>query len=244
MMDFTLTPGILKFASAFPDPPFEVEDQGEATGFDLELMQEICGHLQISCELDKYAGDDFNGIFDGLANGNYDAVISGTTITPARQEIALFSDPYLKFNQGLAVNVHRTPDIKSLDQLQGQIVGIQVGNTSDRVAKQLLDQGAIKGIKYYPYHGIVTALDDLSDGTIGAFIKLFPVLKWLTKNRAELAVVQQIPTNEQLAIAFALTNTQLCDAVNNSLRTINDNGIFRELCQKWLGDIESKHVTD
>ena len=39
-------------------------------------------------------GDDFNGIFDRLAKRS-DAVISGTTITPERSAIALFSQPYL-----------------------------------------------------------------------------------------------------------------------------------------------------
>jgi len=45
-------------------------------------------------------GDDFNGIFEGLAKRSCDAVISGTTITPERAAIVLFSEPYLEFNQG------------------------------------------------------------------------------------------------------------------------------------------------
>ena len=87
--------------------------------------------------------------------------------------MALFSDPYLEFDQGLAVNVRRNPQIKSSDWLRGRVVGIQVGNTSDIVARKLLAKGAIGNSKYYPYHGILTALNDLSAGRIGALIKLF-----------------------------------------------------------------------
>ena len=98
----------------------------------------------------KNTGDDFNGIFDGLTHGSYDAVISGTTITPKREQRTLFSVPYLEFNQGLVVNVAQNPQIKSVADLRGQVVGIQVGNTSDLVARKLLAEGGIGDLRYYP----------------------------------------------------------------------------------------------
>src|SRR5262249_6979846 len=145
----TLEPGVLRVASAFPDPPFELERAGAVTGFDVELMREIGRSLGLAYRPQKYTGDDFNGIFEGLHNRAYDAVISGTTITPDREKVALFSDPYLEFDQGLAVNQARTPEIRSLGDLRGRIVGIQVGNTSDIVARKLLAEGAIADIRYY-----------------------------------------------------------------------------------------------
>jgi ABC-type amino acid transport substrate-binding protein len=233
----TIKPGVLQVASAFPDPPFEVESKGEDTGFDAQLMQDVCRALGLTWSLGKYTGDNFNGIFDGLAEGRYDAVASGTTITPERERVVLFSEPYLEFNQGLVVNVERTPQIKSVADLRGQVVGIQSGNTSDAVARKLLAEGAIRDIRYYPYHGILTALDDLSAGRIGAFIKLFPVAAWLVKDRRDLAVVEQIPTHEKLGIAFAKTNPELCAAVNKALADIKGGGIFDALCRKWLGEV-------
>jgi polar amino acid transport system substrate-binding protein len=233
--NLTIKPGVLQVASAFPDPPFEVESDGTDTGFDAELMQSICRSLGLTWRVVKYRGDDFNGIFDGLAGGTCDAVISGTTITPAREQVALFSAPYLEFNQGLAVNAARTPGIKSLDDLRGQIVGIQTGNTSDIVARKLKADGAIAAIKYYPYHGITDALDDLAAGRIGALIKLAPVLSWLVKDRPGLALVQEIPTHEKLGIAFAKANVRLCTAVNTALADLKENGHFDALCRKWLG---------
>src|SRR5215203_1817657 len=203
MSELTLEPGVLRVASAFPDPPFEVTIDSRETGFDTELMRLICNELGLALHPVEYAGDDLNGIFNGLGDGSYDAVISGTTITPEREQLALFSDPYLEFDQGLVVNLARNPQIKTVGDLHGQVVGIQVGNTSDLVARKLLAEGAIGDIKYYRYHGILTALEDLSTGHIGAIIKLFPVVSWLVKERRELAVIQQIPTHERLGIAFA-----------------------------------------
>jgi len=236
MTELTLEPGVLRVASAFPDPPFEVTIDGTQTGFDVELMRLICEDLGLARHQVEYAGDDFNGIFDGLTDGSYHAVISGTTITPEREQVALFSDPYLEFDQGLVVNVTRNPQIETIDDLQGRVVGIQVGNTSDLVARKLLAEGAIEDIKYYPYHDILTALGDLSAGHIGALIKLFPVVYWLVKERRELTVIQQIPTHEKLGIAFARTNVALCEAVNKSLASIKERGQFDALRRKWLDE--------
>ena len=95
-------------------------------------------------------------------------------------------------------------------------------------------EGAIAGIKYYPYHGITTALDDLEAGRIGLVIKLFPVISWLVKNRPLLAVALQVPTHEQLGIAFAKQNQQLCEAVNRALAKLRDTGEFARLQARWF----------
>ena len=236
MTELTREPGVLRVASAFPDPPFEVTVGGNKSGFDAGLMRLICDDLGLAWHPVEYTGDDFEGIFDGLRDGGYDAVISGTTITPERKLVALFSDSYLEFDQGLVVNVERDPRIKTTDDLRGRVVGIQIGNTSDFVARKLLAEDAIGNIKYYPYHGILTAMDDLSAGRIGALIKLFPVVSWLVKGRPELAVVQQIPTHEKLGIAFARSNTELCATVNESLAAIKERGAFAALRRKWFDE--------
>ena len=233
-MSLTLTPGTLVVESAYPDPPFDVMENGTATGFDIELMRAVCGQLDLALRPLSYAGDDFNGIFDGLAQRTCDAVISGTTITPERSAIVLFSQPYLEFNQGIAVNKRLTPDVASTANLRGLTAGIQSGNTSDLVARHLLAQGDIAGIRYYPYHGIMAALDDLEAGRIGLIIKLFPVISWLVKDRPQLAVPMQVPTHEKLGIGFAKDRVDLCGAVDAAIRTLRDNGEFTRLQARWL----------
>jgi polar amino acid transport system substrate-binding protein len=233
-MALTLQPGTLTVASAYPDPPFDLLDNGSARGFDIELTRAICAQLGLALQPVRYAGDDFNGIFDGLAERSYDAVISGTTITPGRAAVALFSEPYLEFNQGVAVNRELTPKVKSVADLRGLTAGIQSGNTSDFVAKRLLAEGAIASIRYYPYHAIGAALDDLEAGRIGLVIKLFPVISWLVKDRPRLAVTMEMPTHEKLGIAFAKDNGALCEAVNRALTALRDSGEFAGLEARWL----------
>jgi ABC-type amino acid transport substrate-binding protein len=233
-MGLTLQPGTLVVASAYPDPPFDVMENGSPTGFDIELMRVVCSQLGLRLQPVPYSGDDFNGIFEGLAKRTCDAVISGTTITPERAAIVKFSEPYLEFNQGIAVNAQLTPNVSSTGDLRGLSAGIQSGNTSDIVARRLRAEGAIADIRYYAYHGITSALDDLEAGRIGLVIKLFPVISWLVKDRPKLRVAMQVPTHEKLGIAFARENDALCSAVNEALKTLRANGEFARLQARWL----------
>ena len=231
----TVIPGALTILSAYPDPPFDVMKDGTATGFDVELMRAVASRLSLELRPLPFEGENFNDIFSGLAQGKCDAVISGTTITPDRAAIVRFSKPYLEFNQGVAVNRRMTSGATSTADLRGLTAGIQKGNTSDFVARRLLAQGEIAGIKYYPYDGIGTALDDLEAGRIGLVIKLFPVISWLTRERPDLEVAMQVPTHEQLGIAFAPDRADLCDAVDAAIAALRENGEFAKLQAAWPG---------
>jgi ABC-type amino acid transport substrate-binding protein len=231
----TVIPGALTILSAYPDPPFDVMKDGAATGFDIELMRAVASHLSLELRPLPFEGENFNDIFAGLAQGKCDAVISGTTITPERAAIVRFSKPYLEFNQGVAVNRRLTSGATSTADLRGLTAGIQKGNTSDFVAKRLLAQGDIAGIKYYPYDGIGTALDDLQAGRIGLVIKLFPVISWLTRDRSDLEVAMQVPTHEKLGIAFAPERADLRDAVDAAIAALRESGEFAKLQAAWPG---------
>ena len=225
---------MLTVASAYPDPPFDVSAGDYRSGFDIELMRHICTTLEARLHTVAYTGSNFNGIFDGLANREYDAVISGTTITPDRAQIVLFSQPYLEFGQGVAVNRAAHPHVHSVSDLKGLVAGIQQGNTSQIPAHKLVAEGILASIRFYPYDGILDALGDLEANRIGCIIKLHPVITELVKNRPLLYVPLEIPTQEKLGIAFAKDNVRLCQATNAALDTLTKNGTLEAIKQRWI----------
>ena len=161
-------------------------------------------------------------------------MISGTTVTPERQAVARFTDPYLESGQSLVVNTARTPTITSVDDLTGQVVGIQVGNTSDAVARRSRPKARSPGSSTTRTPASSTRSTTSPPARSAAFIKLLPVTTWLVKDRPDLAVVQEIPTHERLAIACALDNHELCDALNDALRVRHHDGTIDRLRQRWL----------
>ena len=223
-MPQTIRPGTLLCASAYPDPPFDILRGGAHGGFDLELMHALCGIVGLKLQPIAFTGSNFNGIFDGLASRKYDAVISGTTITPGRAKQVLFSKPYLEFGQGVVVNRALTPNVASAAGLHGLTAGIQTGNTSEFPAKEYLAKGLIAKINFYPYDGITRMLDDLEAGRIGLIIKLQPVLSYLIQHRPKLKLAFTIPTHEKLGIAYALDNIALRDAFDHALDVVQAYG--------------------
>ena len=230
----TITPGVLCVGSAFPDPPFEFIESGKPNGFDVELMQAIASELGLQWRLDRYTGPDFNGIFGGLADRRWDCVASGATITPERELLAAFCEPYIRSGQSLVVNIEATPHVRSIDDLTGMVIGVQHGNTSEPVAHRLKEERKVADVRTYPYHDIGLMLDDLAAGAIGAVMKLAPVMHWFTRSRPTLRVVQERITDEKLGVSVRRGNETLRAAINGAQARLETSGVLPHLVDKWL----------
>ena len=231
----TTTSGFLTVGSALPDPPFEFVDHGNSAGFDIEWMQAIAAELSLQWRLVPFQGADFNDIFRGLASSRADCVASGTTVTPEREKIAAFCEPYLRSGQSLVCNIEATPDVHSVDDLRGMVLAVQKGNTSEPVAFRLKSEGRVADVRVYAYHDIGTMLDDLDAARIGAVMKLAPVMHWFVRDRPNLRVVQENITDESLAVAVSPGNGTLRQAINEAQSRLVANGTLSRLTKKWLG---------
>ena len=230
----TVVPGQLSVGAALPDPPFDFMDGGEPSGFVMELMRGVAAELGLTWRLVPYRGADFNGIFESLAAGMFDCVASGTTITPERQRLAAFCAPYAVSGQSLVCNIEATPHVRSIDDLRGMTIGVQQGNTSEPVAQRLKAEGRVAEVRIYAYHDIGLMLDDLVAGAIGAAMKLAPVMRWLTRERPSLRVVQEGITTEKLGVCVRLGDDPLRRAINAAQTRLQNKGALPQLVNKWL----------
>ncbi len=225
----------LRVGAALPDPPFELTTKAGPAGFDITLMQKIAEKLGRAWQLVPYKGADFNGIFAGLDNGSYDCVASGTTITPGRQKVADFCPPYVVSGQSLVVDTGRHPNVHGIGDLEGLVIGVQQGNTSQPVAEKLVAEQRAARVRVYAYDQIETALDELSTGGCDAFMKLAPVTAWLVRDRPKLKVVETGITRELLGICVRKGNTALADVIGNAQAALIADGTLPALIKQWLG---------
>lgn len=226
-------PGVpLRVGSAFPDPPFEVAGV-PPTGFDLDWMAAVAAELGRPPAVRHYEGSDFDGIFAELGR-SIDVVASGATVTEYRKTLARWCEPYLRSGQSLAAAA--TAGVRGCDDLRGLTLGVQSGNTSQPVAERLLAAGRVGAVKAYAYSEIGTALDDLEHGTIGAFMKLEPVLRRMVADRPALRIVQTGITSELLAVAVALDDAALADRIDDAQQALRRRGELARLGRRWLAD--------
>ena len=203
-------------------------------GFDVALMQHVAQMLGRDWQLVPYTGSDFNGIFAGLADGRYDCVASGTTITPGREAIVDFCEPYVISGQSLVVDPHRHPNVHGIDDLKGLVIGVQQGNTSQPVADRLVAEGRAARVRVYAYDQIELALNDLSAGGCDVFMKLAPVTAWFVLTRPDLKVVQTGITHERLGVCVRKGNKSLRAAINRIQAEMRRDGSMDKLTRQWL----------
>jgi polar amino acid transport system substrate-binding protein len=223
----------LRVGAAFPDPPFNGM-RGDG-GLDIDLMTAIATALGATVTFIPYDGTDFNGIFDALNAGAYDCVAAGTTVTPERETKVRFVAPYLISGQSLAVDTARLPNVKSIDDLDGLTIGVQQGNTSQRIAEDLVVRGKAARVRVYDYGAIRAALTELTTGGCDAFMKLAPVLAELVKEVPDVELVQRGITVENIAIAVSLADQTLLSRITVAQTELEEDGTLPRIRQKWLG---------
>jgi polar amino acid transport system substrate-binding protein len=229
---------VLRVGSALPDPPFEVPGSNGAPGdgLDIDLTKAISEHLGWRWELHRYDGDDFDGIFAGLDARTWDVVASGATVTEHRKRLARFCTPYLRSGQSLVVRADRRDTVHTVDDLHDDVIGVQHGNTSEPVVRALVADKRVADIRVYPYDEILQALDDVEHGAIGGFMKLEPVMRWLTERRPALAIAQTGITDERIALSVRTGDDDLAAQLDDAQRALSADGTFAELGRRWLHD--------
>jgi polar amino acid transport system substrate-binding protein len=209
-------------------PPMQyVDEDKNIVGFDIDLMNAIAREAGLEVEYRNVAWD---GIFAGLAAGEYDAVISSVTITDERRAQYDFSEPYI--NAGQIVVVQVGSDITGPDGLSGRTVGAQIGTTG---AFAVQDMGDVT-LKEYDEIGL--AFEDLVAGRVDAVVCDTPVAADFALQREEyraaLKIVGDSFTEEYYGILVQKGNGELLAKINRGLTAVQDKGIDEELEEKWL----------
>jgi len=213
-------------------PPMEMVDENKAiVGFDIDLMNAAAKAGGFTVEFKNTA---WEGIFAGLENGNYDAVMSSVTITDDRKKAMDFSIPYVNAGQILVVR-SETNGVTTLADLKGKTVGAQIGTTGAYEIDKVKDANKIEE-KTYDEIGLGFA--DLANGRIDAIVCDTPVAAQFALQTAEykdkLKIVGKQFTEEYYGVAVKRGNKKVLDVINAGLRKVLDSGDNKAIEAKWL----------
>lgn len=209
-------------------PPFEsVDEDGNIIGFDIDLFTEVANRAGVEVEFQNTVWD---GIFVALANGEFDAVVGAVTITPERQEVVDFTDPYFNASQGLAVRVDNDTITGKDDLVEGVRVGAQLGTTGAFFAADEVPAEAVE------YALSIEALMALSNGDVDAAIIDAPALaKFIDENpELNVMIVDDTLTEEFYGFAVNKELTDLTAALNAALAEVQADGTYDEIYAKWF----------
>ena len=153
--------------------------------------------------------------------------MAGMTVTEERLESVNFSDSYAKGVQ--VVIVKEGGDIKSLDDLEGKMIGVQEATTGDIYAS---DEFGDDHVTKYPNGA--TAVQALAAGKVDCvIIDNEPAKNYVAANEG-LAILDTEYTVEDYAICFAKENTELQEQVNNALKELIEDGSVQKIIDKYI----------
>jgi polar amino acid transport system substrate-binding protein len=216
------------FDQNFPPMGF-VGDDGEFTGFDLELAAEVAERLDKELVLQPISWDakDME-----LESKNVDCVWNGFTIN-GREELYTWTDPYMENAQVFVVR--QDSGIKNMADLEGKTVVVQKDSSAQSAIEGSPELLATFGdfIKAADYN---MALMDLETGAVDAVAMDEIVARYQLEKREGLfeVMIEEISA-EEYGVGFLLGNEELRDEVQEQLVAMAEDGTLKTISEKWFG---------
>jgi polar amino acid transport system substrate-binding protein len=225
-----MTADTLTVCTDAPYPPMEFEEDGEFTGFDIELMRAIADELGLSGI--EVINSGFEPITSGVAmeTGQCDIAAASITITEEREENIDFTDGYFTADQSLLVA--DDAGISTLADTSGMSVGVQTGTTGEMYANENAPEDA-EIVSFENPGDIFTALQA---GNVQAVLQdIVPNADYLLNNEG-FSLAETYPTEENYGFAVEEEGAEaLLEAVNEALATLRDNGTYDDVYNDWFG---------
>lgn len=218
------------FDQDFPPMGF-VGDDGEYTGFDLELAKEVAARLNMEFVPQPIAWDakDME-----LNSGTIDCIWNGFTMN-GREDDYTWSEPYMDNSQVFVVAADS--GISKLADLAGKVVEVQADSSAEAALKEDADLSASFGtLQTTPDYN--TAFMDLEMGAVDAIAMDVIVAGYQMEQRAEgdkYVILEETLASEEYGVGFKKGNEALRDAVQSTLEKMAADGTLAEISDKWFG---------
>jgi len=223
--DDTFTVG---FDQDFPPMGF-VGDNGEYTGFDLDLAKAVAERLGKKFVAQPIAWDakDME-----LESGNIDCIWNGFTIN-GREDGYTWTKPYMA-NQQVFV-VAKDSGIKTLSDLSGKVVEVQADSSAEAALKD--DEALAKTFKTLqttPDYN--TALMDLEMGAVDSVAMDEIVAAYqIQQRKSDFVILDEALAAEEYGVGFKKGNDALKDQVQEQLEAMAADGTLKTISEKWFG---------
>ena len=220
----TVEEGKLIMATNATFPPYEYYDGDAVVGIDAEIAQKIAEKLGLELVISDM---EFNSIITSVNQGKADMGMAGMTVTEDRLKNVNFTDTYAKGVQ--VVIVQENSDIKTLDDLAGKKIGVQLNTTGDIYATDEFGKDNVQ-----QFNKATDTVLALKQGKVDAvIIDKAPAEVFVEQNEG-LTLLDSSYADEDYAICIKKGNDALQDAVNQALNELIADGTVQAIIDKYI----------
>ena len=224
---------IVGFDSSYP-PYGYVGDDGEYTGFDLELAQEVAARNDWEVQLEPIDWDAKDTMLD---SGAINCIWNGFTME-GREDDYTFSSPYML--NGQVIVVRADSGIESFDDLAGKAVITQVDSAAYNVlegedATQADLRATFASLETIGDYN--TAFMQLESGAVDAVACDLSIAAYQLAAKPDAYVqLDEFLSEEHYAVGFKKGDDATAEKVTETLRAMDEDGFIAELCEKYGED--------
>ena len=217
--------GVLRVAAEPGTPPMLTREGNRYDGFDWAIANAIAKRIGVDNVV--IVAGKYSELPGRLISGKADVIISGYTADPSIAGID-WSDSYLDY--GLCLVVRKGSPIRSIDDLQGKVIGIFNDPAAEADVKRMV-KGFRRLEKYEDGY-----FDLLAEGKLDAFLYDFPYAQEEIKPYGnKLEIVQFNLTESTYNVGVRRDATSLLKMVNSAIRSLKASDEYRQIVRRYLG---------
>jgi polar amino acid transport system substrate-binding protein len=208
------------------DAPFPaytyVDDAGTITGFERDLMDEVCLRAVLDC---RWSDVNFDQLIPGVMAGEFDVVLGGIAVTPERREIVDFTAVY-----------HTTDPNEwyigrpGAPEPSAALTAVQSGTMQEAHLRHM-------GYRHVAFTTEPEVLEALQSGKVdlalGPFETRQEIRDFAAANGFDFLYSETIP-DEGVAMAVCKGNDALLTTLNSALEGIRRDGTLASLETRWF----------
>jgi polar amino acid transport system substrate-binding protein len=223
--------GALRVGMSGNQPPLNFKSRsGRMLGLDVDIARGLAAMMGVEPRLVEMP---FGELIGALERGEVDLVISGVTITPARNMKVPFVGPYLISGKSILTKsstLAQADETADLDRPSLRLAAL-AGSTSEEFVKAFLPKATLERTKDYD-----GAIEMLRKGEVAAVVADYEIcaLSLLRYPDDGLATLSRPLTVEPLGVAVAPGDPLFLNLMENSLGALEASGLFEGLRGRWL----------
>ncbi len=229
----------IKVGSDIEYAPVEFFKEGtqQVQGIDWDLAEAMAGKLGVKVTFVNFT--DFANIITALQAKRFDIIMSAMTDTKERQQKNVDFIDYFNAGSSILVKKGNPEGVKSLDDLCGKPLVLQLGTVQVDEAKAQQPKCKAAGkpeIKLITFEKDADTLLALKGGRAAASMKDFPVAAYIAKTSGggnEFEVAGEQFDTGPYGIAVRKSDTQLRDALQAALKAVVADGTYDKIMETW-----------
>lgn len=217
-------------------PPYEfVDEAGNKTGFDIELMAEIAKRMGVELE---WVDMPFDSLVAAVASGKLDMSISCFNYDEERDKTVDFSEAYYTTEDAFVVSKAFTGTITAPEDVVNYKIGVQSGTVQDGwLTDNLITPGLMPEANLSRYERVDQAALDLANGRIDVLMAdLVPIQAYVAQNPDLMVVYQGELSTGPINIVLPDGDADLKAEIDRVIKELQADGFIDALAVKYFSE--------